>query len=237
MSGIPHHRLAQEFLALSRFLHEGGSPGAARLRVVHLARTMIEGCDWACITMRPTNASAWTAGATDDVAREIDRLQYDVEDGPCLEAARTRQPMWSEDLAEETRWPQFCALAREDGRVRSVLAFHLLDEPVPTALNLYSASPHGLGDEAIATGAVFAIHAATLMAHADSEQRAQTLGNALSTSRQIGAAIGILMRAHGITQDEAFRLLRSASNQMNRKLHEIAEDVTALGDIPDRSRS
>jgi len=45
----------------------------------------------------------------------------------------------------------------------------------------------------------------------------------------IGTAIGILMAVRGITEPEAFDLLRVVSQHTNRKLRDIAEDVVRLG--------
>lgn len=58
----------------------------------------------------------------------------------------------------------------------------------------------------------------------------EQLQTALRTSRIIGQAIGIVMTRRFVTQDEAFTLLRRASNNTNRKLREIAEDIVSTGD-------
>ena len=231
MTADVHQDLARSFGSLSSFLLAGGSPVDARQRLVELAKTSIPACDWACITMRPDDKPPRTICASDSTASEVDQMRYAAGNGPCLDAARSRQPVWSTDLTEAQRWPQFRELVVADGRVKSVLSFHLLDEPAPTALNMYSAAP-GAFDDSIAAGTLFAIHATTLMSHADSERRAQSLGDALTTSRQIGAAVGILMSAHKLTEEQAFQLLRTASNHLNRKLHDVAREVTELGEVP-----
>jgi hypothetical protein len=62
---------------------------------------------------------------------------------------------------------------------------------------------------------------------------------ALSSNRDIGTAIGILMNAHLITQDEAFGMLRVASQHSHRKLREVANDVIftgALAPVPPTRR-
>lgn len=232
MSADTDEALTKNFGALSNFLLAGGSPTEARQRLVELAKSTIADCDWACITMRPADAAPRTVNASDPTARDVDQMQYAAGDGPCLAAAKTRQPMWSQDLTRDTRWPRFRELVTTDGRVKSVLSFHLIDEPAPTALNMYSARTGSFDDDAVGAGTLFAIHATTLMAHADSERRAQSLGDALTTSRQIGAAVGILMSAHRITEDQAFQVLRTTSNRLNRKLHDIAREVTELGEVP-----
>ena len=64
-----------------------------------------------------------------------------------------------------------------------------------------------------------------------SEERAEHLHLALDTSRAIGAAIGILMARHTVTYDEALDRLRRASQERNRKLRDLAEEVTRTGTL------
>ncbi|WP_375483492.1 ANTAR domain-containing protein [uncultured Jatrophihabitans sp.] len=55
------------------------------------------------------------------------------------------------------------------------------------------------------------------------------LTTALQNSRQIGMAMGILMSALHLTQDDAFAALRIASQRSNRKLRDVASDVVETG--------
>lgn len=236
MPGRTVHDLAHEFRRLSDFLHTGGSPAAARQRLVDLACLFVPGCDWAGITSNPQGAPPCTVASSDDTSRLIDEIQHRCGEGPCVRAAGTEEPMLAPDLTTETRWPRFCPVALEHTPVLGVLSYHLTDSPAPTALNLYAGTAGAFDHEAVTTGALFATHASVMIAHADSAHRAATLGAALSTSRQIGAAVGILMAAHKISETEAFELLRHASNRLNRKLHDIAQDVTDTGELPGRGR-
>ncbi len=61
------------------------------------------------------------------------------------------------------------------------------------------------------------------------ENRSANLERALSSNRQVGAAIGILMASHKLTNDQAFALLREASNKTNRRLSDVADDVVLTG--------
>ena len=70
---------------------------------------------------------------------------------------------------------------------------------------------------------------------AEAHLRAHDVGNltaALATSRQIGTAVGIVMARHRVSSDEAFALLRKASMDLNRKVHDIASEVELIGDLP-----
>lgn len=64
---------------------------------------------------------------------------------------------------------------------------------------------------------------------ANAESEAANLRVALASNREIGTAIGILMSARLITQDEAFTLLRQTSQRTHRKLRDVATEVVLTG--------
>ena len=47
----------------------------------------------------------------------------------------------------------------------------------------------------------------------------------MSTRKNIGQAIGIVMERYGITEDRAFQFLIRASSTSNVKLRDVAEEV------------
>jgi hypothetical protein len=51
------------------------------------------------------------------------------------------------------------------------------------------------------------------------------LEKALLSSRQIGAAVGILMGSRQVTQDEALTILKATSQRSNRKLYDVAAEL------------
>ena len=57
---------------------------------------------------------------------------------------------------------------------------------------------------------------------------------ALLNARRIGAAVSIFMTRHKITDDDAFDLLRGASQQYNHKLRDVAGDVVLTGTLDKR---
>ena len=64
-------------------------------------------------------------------------------------------------------------------------------------------------------------------------EKVANLESALVSARRIGAAIGVLMTVRRVTEDEVFDVLRVASQNTNRKLRDVAEDVLYAGDIGD----
>ena len=76
------------------------------------------------------------------------------------------------------------------------------------------------------------------LAHQVQLLRNQTmhLERALETSRSIGAAIGIVMSTEKVTRERAFDMLRTASQDQNRKLHQIADDVIGVGTLETKAQ-
>ena len=95
------------------------------------------------------------------------------------------------------------------------------DRPIG-ALDLYADAPHSFQDEDRAAAALFAAHAA--VAFAAARQRVQ-FQKALASRDVIGQAKGILMSQSHISADEAFDMLRRASQRLNRKLVSVAQDI------------
>ena len=60
---------------------------------------------------------------------------------------------------------------------------------------------------------------------------AAQLQQALLSSRKIGAAIGIIMANRGIDELGAFNVLSNASQNTNRKLRDVADELLRTGDV------
>lgn len=84
----------------------------------------------------------------------------------------------------------------------------------------------------VSVAAAFATHAMLALDRAALQFQVTNLRAALSNSRAIGTAIGILMARHSLRSDGAFEMLRTASQHQNRKLHDLAVDVCETGEIP-----
>ena len=118
--------------------------------------------------------------------------------------------------------------------VRSMLSFRLFleGEDFIAGLNLYSTSPGAFDSTSELVGTLVATHGAIAVAASTARERAAQLQRALMSNRDIGVAMGILMANYKITKAQAFDLLRVASQNSNRKLADVASDVTATGLLP-----
>jgi GAF domain-containing protein len=168
---------------------------------------------------------AWTS----DLPREVDALQERLGQGPCLDAVWEQQIVRVDDIRTEDRWPQFAQLATGLG-VGSMMCFQLfvMGDQLG-ALNLYSRTPRAFDAESEEIGLVFASHAAVALAGAEHEEN---LRAGMLTRDLIGQAKGILMERHKLTADQAFDVLARASQVLNRKLVDIAVELTDTGAVP-----
>jgi GAF domain-containing protein len=190
--------------------------------VVDAAVDTIPGADWAGITQVIDGVPRTTA-ATDGIVGEVDAVQYETGQGPCLQAIAGQPTVSSPDLSTETRWPDFAHRTARLG-IRSVLAFQLFVQAHDVgALNLYSGRPDAFEDADEQIGLLLASHAAVALAGA---QQLSNLQAALVTRDVIGQGTGILMERYKLSAQAAFQLLVAASQATNTSVRDIARKLT-----------
>jgi hypothetical protein len=222
--------LATEFAEIAAAVPNEGQDLAIR-RIVQRAVLEIDGCDWASIT-EIIKGEGHSRGSSDPVAAEIDQLQHKLGEGPCMDAAWEDSTHLMFQLAGESRWPNFVSRALEETPLQCVLALRLPGGN-SAALNLYAGKPDAFDEDAITSASIFAGLATGLVVLNNSQQQSRNLESALTSNRQIGTAMGILMARHKVTEDQAFTMLRVSSQNLHRKLRDVAADVTETGTLPD----
>lgn len=224
--------LAAQFVTLAAALADAPTVHAVLTRVVDAARAVVPGADLVSVTLR-TAEGFHTPVETDALATRLDELQYRFDEGPCVAATRKAGLglTFCADLGSGTTYPTFGPAAAELG-VHSVLAGGLFphgDAPRMGALNVYSHTVRGLDeldrDLALVLAAYAATALAATMANTAAELEAAQLRRALDTRDVIGQAKGILMQRRGISADEAFDVLRRASQSLNVKLARVAQTI------------
>jgi GAF domain-containing protein len=226
---------ALTFSEMQRSLFAAGSVTNTLLSVVDLAVSTIEGCDCAGLFLIDTGVVT-TPVHTDPLVVEVDSLQHRTNEGPCLDAIAQRFVFYAEDLENDLRWPHFAPQATSAG-VRSVLALPLSADPQLGALNLYARYPSAFGVVDRAKAAILVSMASLALSlarsHEDEERRAANFQAALASRETIGEAMGILMERERITSEQAFDVLRRASQHLNVKLRQVAQNLIDTGEDPD----
>ena len=225
--------LEDNFARIAEQLFTPGSVGETLQHIVDLAETTIDGCDAAGVFVMQ-NGAVVTAAASSPLVDTLDRMQIEANEGPCLDASVRGSTFYAQDLADDGRWPTFGPKAVAVG-VRSVLSYSLSVERL-SALNLYALLPAAFGATDRAQGQLFATLARLALDSAEARaadgQREANLTEALRTRELIGQAQGILMERERITADQAFDVLRRASQRMNVKLRSVAESLVETGESP-----
>ena len=186
-------------------------------------------CDAASITMRTGKQTVESVAYSSDLILKADMLQYELGQGPCLDAVWTDGVFIIEDLAADGRWPRWAPAAAGLG-VGSSLSVHLFTDTALGSLNLYSLYPRQYDPADVQAAKIIAAHASVILAHSRTEQN---LWQAIDTRNLIGQAQGMLMQKYGITADKAFAVLRRYSQAQNTKLAVIAEHLTTARRLPD----
>jgi GAF domain-containing protein len=212
---------------LARRLAEADGLDDLLHRIVDLGDDYLEDCDGASLMLIRRRGRISSPAYSSSVAYRSDLAQYEADEGPCLEAIRQHETIVIDDLEDEERWPEYRTRALELG-VRSMASFRLfVHEDTMGALNFYSRRPGVFGAKARLLGQVFASHAGVALKAAITETNLET---ALASRDVIGQAKGVLMTRHGLTPDQAFARLRELSQDQNRPLRDVAEEVARTGD-------
>jgi hypothetical protein len=170
-----------------------------------------------------------TIACSDELAARMEKIQQVVLDGPCLSAMRTGQVASVEDTAQRGQWTEFGARAAAAG-VGSSLSVPLTvgDRPVG-ALNLYAPGAGAFGETRLrwARGIAGAVSGVLALAAGRAQQARQVrdLRAALDARAVIDQAIGMVMAQQRCTSDEAFDILRRASQRRNVKLRDVAGGI------------
>lgn len=226
-------RSASFFAQVSQDLMQIGEERPTLQSVVERAVQVVPACEWASITLRRRRNRTETVAASSDIAREADQLQYDLEEGPCLEAAATGEPRLSNHIEDSEDWPRWGPRAAKIG-VNALLGIQLsTSDEVLGALNLYAGSAGAFTRDDIDIAEIYVTHATNALTAA----RISTgLRTALHSRHMIGVAQGILMHSYDLNLDQSFELLRRYSSHTNTKLAEVAEYVVQHRRLPDSDR-
>ncbi|MFI6562521.1 GAF and ANTAR domain-containing protein [Streptomyces sp. NPDC050534] len=216
---------AEQMAVLARKLLEQDSVQATLDEIAAAAVELVEGCEAAGI-LAVRKGQAVTLAACGNMVSESDRRQGELGEGPCFDLARRKDGARVFRIPDMTRpqptWERFAAAARElgVGSMTGVLLY--TDNDDFGALNLYASRPGAFGKDIETAGWLLASHAAVALADARTIDQLQ---HGMETRHAIGQAMGILMERHGLSEDDAFDVMRRISQHHNVKLRDVAQRV------------
>jgi len=217
---------AEAFAELAKLVYKGASYAEIYDAVCRTAVSVVPGCDHACVTTMRAGRRTVCEAASDETARRFDHFEGETGEGPCLDAILTEEFELDPDISERTAWPRLAERTLAELPIRGVAGYRIITgEQKVGALNLLSDTPGALTDDSATIGAIVAAFASVALTAATEQRTVESLRNALDSNREIGKAIGILMTTHHISDDDAFAMLREASNRLNVRLGELARQV------------
>lgn len=230
------------------------SAGAGReqqlvLAFVDLADTLVDDYDVADVMHRLAGYCVTLLGATDaglllsdqrhglqvlasssERTRLLELLQLQADEGPCLDAYHSGEPVDVDDLSTVVqRWPVFTPEALKEG-FRCVHAVPLrLRRQVIGALNLFGRDAGPLAPQNLRIARALADTATIGILQERAIRRGEVLTEqlqgALNSRVSIEQAKGVLAHAGRIPMDQAFECLRAYARHHRRRLSEVAEDL------------
>jgi hypothetical protein len=206
-----------------------------RVLAMRICRACVDGLDvdGAAISLLTARTARQTLAATDETAELLEDLQFTLNEGACMEAARTGSPVLVSDLQESSshvaRWPMFAAAVLEHSAVRAVFALPLQWGAVNLGvLDLYRITPGAL-DDAQLRDAIAAADAAALMMlglRTDPDGGgADWLDHAVAYRAEVHQATGMVSVQLDITAAEALARIRAHAFLHDRLLSDVARDV------------
>ena len=221
--------LAHVLAGFAREVQRQPDRAAVLQAVVVGALRTVPGAQEGSVTLVLGRRKVLSQAASSSLPQQVDAVQEELGQGPCLETAFEQHTVLVPDLATDERWPRFSRRAAELG-VRSMLSFQLYVEGDNLgALNLFSRDVDAFDEQSVVVGELFAAHAAVAYSAA---QRESALERALVSRELVGQAQGILMERERLTADQAFAALQRSSQRRNLKLAEVARRLVETGDLP-----
>ena len=204
-------------------------------KVTDLAARVLPGEPVTSVTIVADGRSS-TVAASGPLAAELDQVQYDQSDGPCVEAATTGRLVTVLDTATEERFGRFPAVAAQRG-CRGVLSHPLPpQELISGGLNVYARTAQPLDERTREVAARFAAYAvvpvSNMYLYESAVGRAEHLRAALDSRAVIDQAKGILMERFKLSADQAFSALAQLSMESNTKVRDLAERFVETGELP-----
>lgn len=176
----------------------------------------------------------------------LDELQYDAGDGPCLTALNTGTTTVVDDTDADQRWRGYLRAVADHGYLSMMgmpLPLRARDDGTDdgrsegaASINFYGAERAVFTPERQRAAEAFATSAGAALSLIvkvdDARDQTAHMVAATETRSAIDVAVGIIMAQNRCSQEEAFRILRSSSNNQNVKVHTLAQLILERASNP-----
>lgn len=222
-------RPAARLSAGARGSYEPATELARLQQGVRLVVQLVDACDHAGVTVSAPTFLETTA-SSDGIAQQGDDWQYELGEGPCLDAVRQQHTVLSQDLRSDVRWTTWGPRVVDELGVRSMLSLLLFTHKNTfAALNLYGDRTDAWDDDQLVMASALAEHLAVAAADA---REIENRGRSMISRTMIGQAEGILMERFGLSADRAFEYLRRISQGNHTKLVDVAREIVETRTLP-----
>lgn len=228
---MPHPKDAEFLAALVERVQADHGEIPTMRAIIENTLQVVPDADHVSLTVQRRPGKYETLAATSTIAELLDRLQYELGEGPCVDALRDVDWYRSGDIGQDARWPGWGPQAADNG-VHSLCSIPLLARGERVgALNMYAHAHDAFADRGtIDLASLYAVHVAYALASA---RQVSGLETAIDSRHTIGVAQGILVERFGLDVGSAFSLLQRISSAQNRRLREIARELVETGAIAD----
>ena len=167
----PAQELGAVFARVSGSLLSRETVDTALRLITAVAKEAFPGSSGAGITLLDEHGRRVTSAATDALVEEVDILQYQLEEGPCLAAWHLRTVVRIDDVRTDPRWPSWAQAAADTGMRASLSAPMVAGDEALGALKVYAARPAAYGEREERLLPMFATQAAIWLANARAPRR------------------------------------------------------------------
>lgn len=221
---------------LQGLLLEPANATDAVRRLAEVARDLVPMATGAGVTLVDAQGVPTSTAVTDPVVEQLDALQYELGEGPCLTAWDTVTVQSVEDTTTELRWPDW-ALAAAAAGVRSVLSVPLVHRGEEIgAAKIYAAEPHAFTEHEEHLLQLLATAVSALLGCAATTESLRrttaALQSTLAERQAVQQAVGVLMERHDLGSEPAHTLLLRAAREQRTSVHALAVRVVHRSDDP-----
>jgi GAF domain-containing protein len=223
----PQHRVASAaFAQLSGMLAAGRPVEAILSGVAHAIKDSIDAVADVSVSVID-ELGCRTVAFTGTCAIELDEAQYDLNSGPCLDAARTERTV-ALNTGSDSEYPEFSRLANSHG-VRHTLSIGLPTRARSAAgLNIYGTGQARFTDDERTLAGAFANYTLAAISRASpSADAAPPPGwqTAMTSRAVVDRAALQVMATRTCTREQALQQLLDLARSQGRRLVDIAQSI------------